>query len=58
MLQSFSDSSGGNAFQSYVGTAAVQEAENTAVPMETDGAAAFSVGFVSAMYVIIVGMLI
>ncbi len=59
LLQSFSgsDSSSGNAFQSYIGTTAVQAAESTNAPLETDGTAAVSVGFVSAMYVFVAGML-
>ena len=43
----------GNAFRSYIGTASVQEAETTdTAPPETDGAAAFSVGFVPAMFAV------
>merc|ERR1719445_438893 len=56
MLQS--DTSEGNAFQSYVGTAAVQEVEATEVPMETDGAAALSIGFVPALFVFIAGIFV
>jgi len=48
----------GNAFQSYVGTATVLEAESTAVPVGTDGAAALSVGFVPALFVFIAGIFV
>merc|ERR1712083_718141 len=46
-------SDGANQFKSYVDTASVQEAETTDAPLETDGAAGFSVGFVPAMIVLI-----
>merc|ERR1719356_2446315 len=42
----------GNAFKSYVGTASVQEADTTNAPQETDGAAAFSGGFMPAMFAV------
>merc|ERR1712086_1136760 len=54
LLESFtdSDSDGENAFKSYIGTAAVQEeAETTIAPLETDGVAAISVGFLTALFV-------
>ena len=53
LLESFtdSDSDGENAFKSYIGTAAVQEAETTTAPLETDGVAAISVGFLPALFV-------
>jgi len=47
LLQSDGDDEG-NAFRSYIGTASVQEAETT--DTADDGAAAFSVGFVPAMF--------
>jgi len=56
MLQS--DTSEGNAFQSYVGTAAVQEVEATEGPVGTDGAAALSIGFVPALFVFIAGIFV
>ena len=43
----------GNAFKSYIGTASVQDADTTNAPLETDGAAAFSVGFMPAMFAVI-----
>jgi len=64
LLQSFtdgdSDSDGddGNAFKSYIGTASVQEAENTIAPLETDGAAAISVGFLPTLFVFIAGIFV
>jgi hypothetical protein len=62
LLQSFtdgdSDSDGENAFKSYIGTASVQEAETTIAPMETDGAAAISVGFLPALFVFIAGIFV
>merc|ERR1712115_668543 len=53
LLESFtdSDSDGENAFKSYIGTAAVQEAETTTDPLETDGVAAISVGFLPTLFV-------
>jgi len=39
----------GNAFQSFIGTASVQEGETTAEPVGTDGAAKLSGGFIAAM---------
>ena len=41
-----------------MGTATVQEGETTIVPLETDGAAGFSVGFVPAMIVAIAWMMV
>ena len=44
----------GNAFKSYIGTAAVEDADTTDdAPQETDGAATFSVGFIPAMFAVI-----
>jgi len=57
MLQTSTEGQG-NAFQSYVGTATVLEAETTAVPVGTDGAAALSVGFVPALFVFIAGIFV
>jgi hypothetical protein len=53
LLQSNDDESEGNSFQSYIGTASVQEADTTDAPLETDGAATFSVGFMPAMFAVI-----
>jgi len=50
LLQSESE---GNAFKSYMGSASVQDAATTNAPQETDGAAAFSVGFMPAMFAVI-----
>merc|ERR1740123_659970 len=62
LLQSFSDSdsdsAGGNAFQSYIASASVQEEETTIAPLETDGAKAISVGFVPALFVFIAGIFV
>merc|ERR1711902_67817 len=43
----------GNAFKSYIESASVQAADTTNAPLETDGAAAFSVGFMPAMFAVI-----
>ena len=58
LLQSGSDGAEGNQFKSYIGTATVQEGETTNVPLEMDGAAVFSVGFVPAMIVAIAWMMV
>merc|ERR1711902_370054 len=50
-------SDGANQFKSYVDTASVQEAETTDAPLETDGAAAFAVGFVPALIALIATMM-
>jgi len=55
MLQT---SSTGDAFRSYIGTAAVQDAETTEGPEGTDGAAALSVGFVPALFVFMAGIFV
>jgi len=57
LLQTASDGAEGNQFKSYMGTATVQEGETTIVPLETDGAAGFSVGFVPAMIVAVAWMM-
>jgi hypothetical protein len=57
LLQSFSDGDDGNAFKSYIGTAAVQEAETTIAPLETDGVAAISL-FLPALFVFIAGIFV
>jgi len=58
LLQTSAEGQGneGNAFQSYVETASVQEAETTTGPVGTDGAAALCVGFVPALFVFIAGI--
>merc|ERR1712087_744552 len=43
----------GNALKSYMGTASVQDADTTNGPQETDGAAAFSAGFIPAIFGVI-----
>ncbi len=43
----------GNAFKSYMGSTSVQEPDTTNAPQETDGAAAFSVGFMPALFAVI-----
>ncbi len=56
LLQSEAEGEGegeGKAFKSYIGTASVQDADTTNAPLETDGAAAFSVGFMPAMIAVI-----
>merc|ERR1712083_142671 len=56
LLQSEAEGEGegeGNAFKSYIGTASVQDVDTTNAPLETDGAAAFSVGFMPAMIAVI-----
>merc|ERR1711892_1406986 len=53
MLLQSGDGAEANAFKSYIGTASVQEADTTEAPLETDGAAAFSVGFMPAMFAMI-----
>merc|ERR1712083_1128105 len=50
LLQSESE---GNAFKSYMASASVHDAGTTNAPQETDGAAAFSVGFMPAMFAVI-----
>ena len=52
------DSAGGNAFQSYIASASVQEEETTIAPLETDGAKAISVAFVPALFVFIAGIFV
>ena len=60
LLQTSAEGQGneGNAFQSYVETASVQEAETTTGPVGTDGAAALCVGFVPALFVFIAGIFV
>ncbi len=53
MLLEGGDGAEGNAFRSYIGTASVQQADTTNDPHETDGAAAFSVGSIPAMFAVI-----
>jgi len=54
MLLQSDDGSESNAFKSYVGSASVQEGDSTDAPLlETDGAAAISVGFMPAMFAVI-----
>jgi len=53
MLLQSDGGSEGNAFKSYIESASVQAADTTNAPLETDGAAAFSVGFMPAMFAVI-----
>ena len=53
MLLQSDGGSEGNAFKSYIESASVQAADTTDAPLETDGSAAFSVGFMPAMFAVI-----
>jgi len=57
MLLQNGDGAESNSFQSYIGTASVLEADTTNGPLETDGAAAFSVGFMPAMIAVMAWIL-